>query len=77
MTQTAPIPPTAKQMARCAADHDMTLARIKWAATHDWFCESYGDFISCWDVSNDKFGNVSKRIVYFDDYAKLRDWAGY
>jgi len=56
----------------------MTEQQIAWAASHGWFCESYGDFVSVWEVAHHAATNATTRkLIYFSDFRALLDWAGY
>ena len=54
----------------------LTQSQIRWAKSHDWFCEAYDGFIAVWDVSTYR-GTTTRKIVYHYDWQALRDWAGY
>lgn len=69
----------------------MNLNQVKWAMQHDWFVSSYGNFDVCPILENatESYVVVAKEVVklesdeivecemFFDDFAKLRAWAGY
>ncbi len=58
----------------------MTEKQIMWAASHDWFTSVTNDGLGVIvaDVSVDtKTGQTFTEARRFDDYHKLRQWAGY
>lgn len=49
--------------------------QIKWAASHDWYVDMLsGDRVMC---VNEMHGDGTATLVFIDNMAELKEWAGY
>ena len=55
----------------------MTISEVRWAMDHDWYENNFrtGSGLSSYSVTVSEDGTVIAK--YFDNYMKLREWAGY
>lgn len=54
----------------------MTLRQAEWASGHDWCLGIYSLGYGTWKVKVIEEPHEDA-ILWFTDYAKLREWAGY
>ena len=57
----------------------MNKQQILWASQHDWYSHSNGDVVYVIErvVSVDSYGVTTNKVIPFNNFPALREWAGY